>query len=388
MNGKERVNNAMRHKKTDRVPFFSQFSLGHYMTHTPFEPYDIWHSPDVFTDALLLLAEEYGCDGLLVNLPGRPRDWEKHIERTERKLGETIITWKEGGRSVCPDNDNVHYMIERTIPGVEEAGLEEFYYVDPHDITGYKYPFYYGFEDTRQPKDKDFFPDFVFDTLAAALKKAGDRLHVTAEVFSPFTQFMEYFGYENALMALADIPDRCTGILGRLAEGAACLAGIFGEMGADAVLVSSAFAGGGFISMDYYRQFVLPYEKLICESVHKKPDSMIYVHTCGAIGDRIQLMVEAGYDGVDTMDPPPLGNTDITEVKKNFGGDLFLKGNIDPVNIILNGTPERVYEKAVSLINSVGRKGGYILSSACSISPAAPPENIKAMSRACRDNPL
>jgi uroporphyrinogen decarboxylase len=274
------------------------------------------------------------------------------------------------------------------MPAVEEIDPEKLYYVDPHDITGYEYPFYYGFTPAEGPGNSRFFPDFVFDTLKLALKKAGDSLHVSAEVFSPFTQFMEYFGYENALMALADKPDFCKEILDRFTLGASDLAVLYFEMGADAVLVSSAFAGGGFISRDYYREFVLPYEKAICTAVHNKPDCMIYVHTCGAIGDRIHLMVEAGYDGVDTMDPPPLGNTDITEVKQKFGKALFLKGNIDPVNIILHGTPGSVYQEAVRLIENVGRKGGYIISSACSIAPSAPPENIKAIARACRDNPV
>jgi len=384
--GKERVYNAMRHRPTDRVPFFSQFSLGHYMLQTPFEPYEIWHSPDVFTDALVLLADRYGCDGILVNLPGRPRDWEQHVGSIEKHTGKTVIHWKEGGHTACPENDNAHYFSEQSIPPVEEVDPRQLYYVDPHDITGYAYPFYYGFIPGEQPGDSRFFPEFIFDTFKLALEKAGNTFHVSAEVFSPFTQFMEYFGYENALMALADKPDFCKEILSRFARGASDLACLYADMGAEAVLVSSAFAGGGFISRDYYRSFVLPYEKTVCASVHTKPDCVIYVHTCGAIGDRIHLMVEAGYDGVDTMDPPPLGNTDIVEVKQQFGKELFLKGNIDPVNLILHGSAENVYAEAVRLIENVGREGGYIISSACSIAPAAPPENIQAIAQACRDS--
>lgn len=388
MTGKERINRAMRHQPTDRVPLFTQFALGHYMLQSSLKPYELWHSPNIFTDALILLADRYGCDGILINLPGRPKDWKEHIEKTEQNDGQTIIHWREGGRTVCPENDNAHYFGDSLIPPVEEIDPDKLYYVDPHDITGYKYPFYYGFSPEEQSESTGFFPGFVFDSFLQAHKKAGSYLHISSEVFSPFTQFMEYFGYEKALMALADNPDFCKVLLGRLARGAADMAGMYADLGADSVLVSSAFAGGGFISRDYYKEFVLPYEKLICNSIHTKPDCMVYVHTCGAIGDRIHLMVEAGYDGVDTMDPPPLGNTDIAAVKQQFGSDLFLKGNVDPVNVILNGTPDAVYENAVQLIKSVGVNGGYILSSACSIAPAAPPENILALSRACRENPF
>ena len=61
----------------------------------------------------------------------------------------------------------------------------------------------------------------------------------------------------------------------------------------------------------------------------------IYTHTCGEIGDRLQLMVETGIDGIDTLDPPPLGSIDLEEAKKQIGERVFFKGNIDPVNTLL-----------------------------------------------------
>jgi len=198
---------------------------------------------------------------------------------------------------------------------------------------------------------------------------------------------MELFDYSNAFMALMDAPIKCEKILENLSEGASQLALLQASTGVDAVLVSSAFAGGGFISRDFYRRFVLPYEKRIVENIHKETDLPIYVHTCGAIGDRIALMVKAGYDGIDTMDPPPLGNTEIGDVKREFGNKIFLKGNLGPVNVLLKGTKEQVYEKAVWLVQQAGRGGGYILSTACSVAPAATPENIKQLYRASVEHP-
>src|SRR6056297_3227865 len=105
MTGKERIARAMTHKKADRVPFFCQLSLGHYMLNTEYEPFRIWHSPETFGDALFTLAQRYGMDGILVNLPGRPADWEDHIVKKERKEAETILHWDDGTYTRCPDND-------------------------------------------------------------------------------------------------------------------------------------------------------------------------------------------------------------------------------------------------------------------------------------------
>ncbi len=387
MTGKERVRLAMENKKADRCPFFCQFSLGHYMLNTHFSPLEIWYSSEAFSEALLLLARRYGADGVLVNLPGRPTDWQDHIAHCEENSDETILYWDDGSYSRCPKNDNAHHFSSVRIPSIEETDPADFFYIEPHNITGIKYPFYYDFMQGGVQHDESFFPDYLMRAIRSTVAAAGSDFHVSSEIFSPFTQLMEFFGYAEALVALVDNPVKCERILENLAYGASKLALLQTQQGVDAVLVSSAFAGGGFISAEYYKRFVLPYEHYVVNAIHSQSEAFVYVHTCGSIGDRIGLMVETGYDGIDTLDPPPLGNTDILNVKQEWGDRIFLKGNIDPVNLIRYSTPDAVYEKASELIRTVGKGGGYILSSACSVPPQTPPENIRALYRASTDHP-
>ena len=65
-----------------------------------------------------------------------------------------------------------------------------------------------------------------------------------------------------------------------------------------------------------------------------------YTHTCGAIGDRLDLMADTGLDGIDTLDPPPLGTVDLARAKAEFGERLFFKGNLDAVNEMLQADDE------------------------------------------------
>ena len=153
-------------------------------------------------------------------------------------------------------------------------------------------------------------------------------------------------------------------------------------MGVDAVLISSAYAGGGFISREHYESFVLPYEKKLIQGIKEKTDIPVYTHTCGAIGDRLDLMLETGTDGIDTLDPPPLGNVELSKAKKILQGRAFIKGNVDPVNTLLRGTPEKVREDALHRLEIAAPGGGYILSSACSVPPRTPPENIMSLREA------
>jgi hypothetical protein len=384
MTGKQRVAAAMRREKADRVPVFCQLSLGHYMLRGGKSPYKVWYSPPDFAEALGLLARRYDFDGVLVNLPGRPPRWEDAIASIEGLADGIRIDWKGGGYSLCPNADNVHYSGPGHRPSLDEIDPSLLYYIEPHGMTGVSYPFAFDFGQPPSVKGPGFFPDYFLDTLKLTIQDCGDELHVSSEITSPFTQMMELLGYSEGLIALMDDPEKCERILGALAEGSAELAILQSRAGAHAILVSSPFAGGGFISLEQYRRFVLPFEKAVSDRVHRETDSPIYVHTCGSIGDRIGAMVEAGYDGIDTMDPPPLGDTDIEKVKREFGDRIFLKGNLDPINVLLNGTPQEVRDRAAELIRSAGRGGGYILSTACSVSPHTDPRKIALLAEASR----
>ena len=387
MTGKQRVAKAMRREKADRVPVFCQLSLGHYMARSGKTPYRLWFSPEDFTDALVEFAGRYRFDGVLVNLPGRPRDWETLVASTERNGTETKIHWRGGGMTLCPDADNAHYFGSAGRPTLDAVDPSSLYYIEPHCITEVTHPFSFDFAPPSSVRGPSFFPEYYLDTLKLAIRKCGEELHVSSEIFSPFTQLMELLGYSEGLIAVMYDPGKCERMLASLTEGAADLAVLQARAGADAVLVSSAFAGAGFLSLEHYRRFVLPYEKSIAERVHRETDAPIYVHTCGSIGDRIGAMAEVGYDGVDTMDPPPLGDTDIAKVKRDFGDRLFLKGNLDPVNLLLKGSAEAIRGRAAELIGTAGQGGGYILSTACSVSPGTDPRNIAILSETSIENP-
>lgn len=146
----------------------------------------------------------------------------------------------------------------------------------------------------------------------------------------------------------------------------------------DAILVSSAFAGAGFISREMYKEFVAPYEDEAFRAV-RSSGLKSYVHTCGAIGDRLDLMAETAVDGIDTLDPPPLGTVDFAEAKSKYGNRFFFKGNLDAVNEMLNAD-DRTFEQAVKERLKIGKPGaGYILSSACSVAPYVKPERLKKL---------
>ena len=149
-------------------------------------------------------------------------------------------------------------------------------------------------------------PDYFFDTIEAVRAQVGDTVSVHGEVFSPFTHYLELFGYQNAIIGLVKDKGKVKAVLERLTD--ASIAWALGQIrhGVDAVLISSAFAGAGFISPKMYDELVVPYERRVTEAV-KAQGVPVYTHTCGRIGDRLELMASTGTMGIDTLDPPLLG---------------------------------------------------------------------------------
>ena len=105
----------------------------------------------------------------------------------------------------------------------------------------------------------------------------------------------------------------------------------------------------------------------------------MYTHTCGHIGDRLDLMVETGTMGIDTLDPPPLGNTDLTTALEELDGRVFVKGNMNPVEFMKFKTEEEVVAHTTNRI-TIGKPGGaYILSTACSVAPRTEPWKLELL---------
>ncbi len=305
----------MRHEPVDRVPVMCQLAIGHYLLNTDVPPADLWFTSEGFARAVIELADRYGFDGVLLNLSGRDPGWMRHVGRIDTADdGSQTVHFVVGDTARCPADDNVQHFAAggNRRPSIDEVDPAEVHYDDPHGLGGLKYPFYFGLEPYRPDRSR-YWPDYWFRTIDLVVGQVGGRLSVHAEVFSPFTQLMELFGYEQALMYLLDEPDRCRAILAAYTEGTADLAVRYAEHGADAVLISSAFAGGGFISPRQYREFVLPYEREVARRVHTA-GVPVYTHTCGEIGDRLELMAETEIDGIDTLDPPPLGSVDLAAV--------------------------------------------------------------------------
>jgi hypothetical protein len=359
-----------------------QLALGHYFLNTRFAPHEIWFSSQGFAEALVELHRRYHFDGILINIPGRPDHLLDEVKSLEETAEGEELTWANGDITLIPWDDNPqHYHADGSM-----ARRADFGSIDPEDLesiddlAGYIWNTYHVPWITDKPDrgPMTLVPDHFFRTFDLVKGMVGDEVSVHGEVFSPFTHYLELFGYQEALMGLIKDKGKAHALLERLTQASITWAVAQTKHNADAVLISSAFAGGGFISPKMYQDFVVPYERQVAEAI-KSAGGIVYTHTCGDLGDRLELMLETGTMGVDTLDPPPLGNTTLTEAKSLIGDKVFLKGNMNGVDMLAFKTKQEVIRHAAERIE-IGKPGsGYILSTACSVPPKVEPWKMELL---------
>jgi hypothetical protein len=382
MNGRERVAMAMRHQIPDRVPVMCQLALGHYFLNTGLPPSRIWFTSDGFAAALVMLQRRYRFDGILVNIPGRPENLLDDARAIEDTRDGQRITWRDGGTTVLPCDDNAYHLMPdgSRPPRADFERLDPDHLDDLDDMTGYVWGVYHVpmLAGKARPGPLAEVPDYFFRTIDLVRALTDNQVSVHGEVFSPFTHFVELIGYEHALVSLVSDPEKAHALLDRMTLASVTWGVAQAEHGVDAVLISSAFAGGPFLSPRMYRQFVLPYERRVADAI-KATGVPVYTHTCGSIGDRLPLMLETGTQGIDTLDPPPLGNTELSDAKTLIGDKVFIKGNMNAVELLGYATPEQVIEHASERIRIGMPGGGYILSTACSVAPRVEPWKLELL---------
>ncbi len=381
MNSRELVDQAMNLERPDRFPVMCQMANGHTIINTGVHPIDYFIDNELWADCLIRIRELYDFDGILCHKTGRVHGIMDLVERVDRDAEVPTLYMHDGGRIECTRDDDAYY---KSGPDFQWPTLDE---LDPGDLLGWAPDSFLAFQASKATlpiTDPDGFEDHVFGMMDRVIARVGDEYSVHGEVRSPFDHFLNLLGMEDGLMAILDDPEKSLTVLDVTAEWSIALAVAQVRRGARAIKISSPFAGNAFLSREMYEEFILPFESRLAKAVRAE-GAAIYTHTCGAIGDRLDLLCQAGVSGIECLDPPPLGDVEITDAVEMLKDKIFIKGNIDPVNTLLRGDAEKIRKDVSAVLDAARELKGFVLSSACSIAPQAPPDNLKRMVELCRE---
>lgn len=363
---KQRIQKAMKLEQPDRIPLMCQFSVGFMMMQLKPDPVLFWYDEKTFADGLIELRERFHFDGILVSLHGHSARWKDGLLCCE-KISESTV------RLIYADRIETHSWED--LP-----------------VVVFNRPFYNrSIEDIKPecdiPNEINYIPvsgnlyfsidkERAYTIFDYIYSKVGTHCSIHGEITSPFDYFLDFFGYENGLMALITEPEKSKQVLAKFAKGVKQIAVEMCGKPIDAIKISSPFAGRGFISSEFYEEFVLPYEQDIISAI-RSCGKEVYIHTCGSIGDRLEQMQASGASGLECLDPVPVGDVDLENAFSRIGNTMFIKGNIDSVNTLLYGSEEKLITDVRKIIETGMFCGkGLVLSTACSIAPLVSEERI------------
>jgi uroporphyrinogen decarboxylase len=134
---------------------------------------------------------------------------------------------------------------------------------------------------------------------------------------------------------------------------------------------------GLLLPYERWKRMLAPYHRRLNDAVHLHGAKVIY-HTDGSIMDAVDGLIGMGIDvlqalqfSADRMDPVLL--------KDRFGRRLAFEGGVSVQTTLPFGTAESVRQETEERIRVLGREGGYILGPSHWIQAGTPPENIAAM---------
>lgn len=131
------------------------------------------------------------------------------------------------------------------------------------------------------------------------------------------------------------------------------------------------------ISLDMFREYVVPYLTRIGDVIHDLGASFFF-HSCGLIEPFIPDLIACGVDILDPIQPCSSPLMAPENLAQKYGGQVCFHGGIDIQNVLINGTPDDV-RTAVSRYRDAFHGQGYICSPSHSLQVDIDSNNIVAL---------
>lgn len=291
--------------------------------------------------------------------------------------------------------------LEREIYVREQLGMD---FVDIHEfprtLLGYAddgYPVY-------QSPFKDIFKETPrsFQMLKPALEDIEDVVgYETADLSVATTHLLDFYkrntdfflmcqingpvsgldwclGMEDYMCYCMTDPDLVAELADKIMEFEFGRAKLFLERGADAILIGDdiAFNTGLLLPPETMRKVAYPFYRKTIRKIKTYKDVPVILHSDGYLYEAIPDIIACGFDAIQSIQPS--AGMDIGKIKKEYGDQLCLIGNVDLNYLLPFGTPEDVDKEVKELVQKAGPEG-FVLSTCNILTDAVPVENAKAM---------
>lgn len=196
-------------------------------------------------------------------------------------------------------------------------------------------------------------------------------------LIGPFSLACRLTGMTEMMMMAAAEPDQAHAILRITADFLRQYLQAIRQTGVAGAVIAEPSAG--LLSPDMCRDFAVSYLRQIIAPA-KNDDFGVILHNCGKTEKQVSELRASGADALH------VGNAvDIRQILSQAPSNFPVMGNIDPVSVFRNGTPESVQTAVRDLMQATAAYPNHIVSSGCDIPAQTPIANIKAFFAAVQD---
>ncbi len=204
-------------------------------------------------------------------------------------------------------------------------------------------------------------------------------LFIFAQIGGPISMINEMLGMEDYMIYTMTNTKEIQILAEKIMAYEIAKAKLFIDNGANAILIADdmAYNTSTFLPYHIMDEVAFPYYKMAVNEIKKHKDVPVFLHTDGNINNVLDNIVNSGFDGLHSLQPS--AGMNIEQVKKDYGDQLCLMGNIDLDYAMTFGSVEEVEDTIKRTLDVAAPGGGYILSTCNILVDVIPPKNALAM---------
>jgi uroporphyrinogen decarboxylase len=206
----------------------------------------------------------------------------------------------------------------------------------------------------------------------------GDRALVEGSCAGPYSCVGLLFGLEEAMLLAMQDPDLFFKTCDFFVELEARWIEAQVQAGAHAIWLGDCNAFSGMLSLAQYEKYAFPSCKRLVDRA-RACGAIVHIHNSEIMTPYLLAEAELGVDIVNCG--PGAG---LAEACQALAGKCCLSGNLDPIDVLMKGTPDEVARQAQRIVRIGYAQGGFLFNTGEMNPRDVPMENMKAMIESAR----
>ena len=210
-------------------------------------------------------------------------------------------------------------------------------------------------------------------------ERYGDTVLITGSCAAPFSAVGLMWGIEESMVLLLSDADLLRDAMAYWAEFYKRYVRAQRDAGAHAVWLGDCNAFSSMVPVDLYTRHILPVTRDLVAFCEKELDVMVWLHNSEVRRDHVLSHLPLGHS-FENLGPA----ADLRDIRDAVRGRLTLSGNLDPIEVLWRGTPERI-GREVERIMAIGKPGGRFIMNTGEMNPRdVSEENMDAYMKAAK----